>query len=225
MKFLETSRLSELSLEWARLCTVPDILDPTDSLESPVLLVLDMQNEFLTHEGQMPVWGGPAILPNVLSLISAFRQHALPVVFTRHLCLEPFRHRNVLRSMQGVNPEIGFLADGSHTAELHQGLVPGPNDIVIEKYRYSAFYDSPLDTYLHVWKRRQVIITGVASNICCDSTARDAFYRGYSVYFPLDGTGGIDEVNHLQTLRTMALSFARVCLVSQLLSILDRIDR
>lgn len=188
-----------------------------DRLEiaNPALLVLDMQNEFLLETGQMPVWGGPAVIPRVKDLINAFRTARLPVIFTRHLCIEPYRHRGELKVMDGVANPATFLRDGYPGAEIHSDLRPLQNEYVITKYRYSAFYDTPLDTLLHVNQVADVVITGVATNICCEATAHDAFFRGYRVIFTIDGTGGTDESAHLATLRNLKLAYPRLGTVAQ----------
>ena len=152
--------------------------------ERPALLVLDMQNEFLTDEGQMPVWGGPSIIPNIQNLLKIFRKNQLPIFFTRHLCIEPYRHQETFTVMEHISNPAAFLADGSYGAKLHSEIKPLPHEYIISKYRYSAFYDTPLDTFLRVNKITDVVITGVATNICCEATSHDAFFRGYNVFLP-----------------------------------------
>jgi isochorismate hydrolase len=63
---------------------------------------------------------------------------------------------------------------------------------------------------------KQVIITGVATNICCETTAHDAFFRGYEVFFAADGTGGTDESAHLASLKNIVLSYGKAASVDQL---------
>jgi nicotinamidase-related amidase len=218
MFFLTQTNFKVKVDEWARACAIPEKCEMHGDLDAPALLVLDMQNEFLLPTGQMQVWGGPAIIPNVVRLIDRFRQDGNPVVFSRHICLEPYKHKDTLQSMKGVSNFSQFLREGSKGAHLHRQIRPMKNELVITKYKYSAFYDSPLDSFLRVNKIKQLVITGVATNICCDSTARDAFYRGYSVFFPIDGSGGIDEATHLATLQTMRMSFGQLCRVDQFLT-------
>jgi nicotinamidase-related amidase len=218
MTFLTTAELKAKTSKWARACSLQPDFEIRNDFDAPALLVLDMENEFLVRSGQMKVWGGPAIIPNVLALVSAFRAKGYPVIYTRHVCLEPYKHKDTLRSMSGINDLAQFLRDGSNGAKLCRQLRPTKKEFVITKYKYSAFYDTPLDTHLRVNQIRQVVISGVASNICCDSTARDAFYRGYKVYFPIDGNGGMDEPTHVATLRTMALSFGQLCQVKHVLT-------
>jgi len=187
-------------------------------LKRPALLVLDMQNEFLTDQGQMPVWGGPAVISNIRNTLNVFRGAGLPVFFTRHLCIEPYRHQGELAVMENVSEPSKFLADASFGAELHEFLQPLNHERVINKYRYSAFYDTPLDTFLRVNGVTDVVITGVATNICCETTAHDAYFRGFNVYFTVDGCGGTDESAHLASLKNIVLVYGVPVTVENIMS-------
>lgn len=209
--FMQTDQLEACRQAWIANLEVrqEDLLE----LSAPALLVLDMQNEFLSETGQMPTWGGPAIIPGLQRLVSAFRQQERPVIYTRHICLEPFAHQHELRSMRHLAAPADFLRDGHANAELHAGFAPGRDEPVFVKYRYSAFYDTPLDTWLRARGVRETVLCGVTTNICCAATAQDAFFRRYEVVVPVDGAGGIDEVSHLAALRTIQLAYGRLSTV------------
>jgi len=215
MKFLSLTELPARLDSWKQLLGVDE--NATFKLPTPALLVLDMQNDFLLESGQMPVWGGPSIIPQIKLLINAFRAYSIPVFFTRHLCIEPFRHKGHLSSMNGVHDPASFLSEGSMGAEIHSGLRPDDHDYIITKYRYSAFYDTPLDTLLKVNSIGSVVVAGVATNICCETTAHDAFFRGYRVVFCIDGTGATDENAHLASLRNIRLSYGDLATTSQVI--------
>lgn len=186
-------------------------------LPNAALLVLDMQNDFLLDSGQMRVWGGPAVIPQVSRLMQAFRAASRPIFFTRHLCIEPYRHKGHLDSMNDVHDPASFLSEGSVGAEIHAALQPTAVDYLVTKYRYSGFYDTALDTLLRVNGIKSVVITGVATNICCETTAHDAFFRGYQVAFCIDGTGGTDEGAHLASLRNIRLSYGDLVTADQVI--------
>lgn len=215
MSFLSSSEFAAKAEQWCRDLSIHTASPP--ALEAPALLVLDMQNEFLCSDGQLPIWGGPAVIPNVRHLISAFHQSGRLVIFTRHLCLEPQKHKNILGIMKDAHEPEAILREGSGSAALHKEITPNADNFVIPKYAYSAFYNTPLDTILAVNKIRVVIVTGVATNICCEATAHDAFFRGYSVLFTSDATGGTDEAAHLATLRNIRLSYGKVATTKQVI--------
>jgi nicotinamidase-related amidase len=81
---------------------------------------------------------------------------------------------------------------------------------VVIKHRYSAFYNTDLETVLRVQGIEQLVITGVMSNMCCESTARDAYFRDYRVFFLADATGSITEDMQLATLLNVGFGFAYV---------------
>jgi nicotinamidase-related amidase len=169
------------------------------------LLVVDMQNFFLDPASPTYTCGGPAILPNAKRLLHAFRGAGRPVIYTQHV-----HHPAQLDAgIMGWWWE-GMCLEGSPESEIHPELAPLVNEKVIPKHRYSAFYNTDLETVLRVLKVEDLVITGVMTNLCCESTARDAYFRDYRVFFPADGTGSITEELHLASLLGLAFGFAWV---------------
>jgi nicotinamidase-related amidase len=89
-------------------------------------------------------------------------------------------------------------------------LAPAPSEKVIFKHRYSAFYNTDLETVLRCLRVEDVVVSGIMTNMCCESTARDAYYRDYRVFFLADGTGSVCEEMHLASLLNLAFGFAYV---------------
>jgi nicotinamidase-related amidase len=169
------------------------------------LLVVDMQRFFLDPGSPTFTEGGIAILPNAQRLVAAFREAGRPLIFTRHV-----HHPDHLDSgIMGWWWE-GMCLEGSAESEVHPDLAPRPNEKVIFKHRYSAFYNTDLETILRCLKVEDLVITGIMTNMCCESTARDAYYRDYRVFFPADATGSISEEMHLASLLNLAFGFAYV---------------
>ena len=80
-------------------------------------------------------------------------------------------------------------------------------DKILPKKRYSAFFETDLEAFLRAKEIRDLIISGVMTNLCCETTAWDAFMRDYRVFFLIDGTAtGIDE-HHLATLKNLGFGF------------------
>ncbi|HEX7541891.1 MAG TPA: isochorismatase family protein [Anaerolineales bacterium] len=170
-----------------------------------VLLVIDMQLFFLDPASPSFTCGGLAILPKIVKLIHAFRQAGRPVIFTRHV-----HHPDKLDAgIMGWWWE-GMCLEGSPESEVHPDISPKSNEKVIFKHRYSAFYNTDLETILRCQHVEEIVITGIMTNMCCESTARDAYYRDYRVFFPADGTGSITEEMHLASLLNLAFGFAWV---------------
>jgi len=176
------------------------------------LLVIDMQLFFLESDSPTFTPGGPAILPNVRRLLTAFREAGRPVIFTRHV-----HHSDDLDSGIMAWWWKGKCLEGSRESEIHPDLAPLPSEKVVFKHRYSAFYNTDLETVLRCLKVEDLVVTGLMTNLCCESTVRDAYYRDYRVFFPADGTGTINEEMHLASLMNLAYGFASITSVGALL--------
>jgi nicotinamidase-related amidase len=169
------------------------------------LLVVDMQRFFLDADSPTYTAGGAAILPALERLLAAFRAAGRPVIFTRHV-----HHPDDLDSGIMAWWWEGKCLEGSRESEVHPALAPRPGEKVVFKHRYSAFYNTDLETVLRCLKVEDLVVCGVMTNLCCESTARDAYYRDYRVFVPADGTASTDEELHLASLMNLAYGFAFV---------------
>ncbi len=180
--------------------------------EKAALLVIDMQRFFLDDASSTFTCGGLAILPNVKRLISAFREAGRPVIYTRHV-----------HHPDGIDAGImgwwwqGMCVEATAESEVHPDVAPLPNEKVVLKHRYSAFYNTDLETVLRCLKIEDLVISGIMTNMCCESTARDAYYRDYRVFFLADGTGTLNEEMHLASLLNLAFGFAFVTTTDEIL--------
>ncbi|KAL7246021.1 hypothetical protein ACSBR2_001201 [Camellia fascicularis] len=160
-----------------------------------VLLVIDMQNYFSSI--------GKPILSAINTTIDLCRRSSIPVLFTRH------RHKSP--SDYGVLGEWwnnDLILDGTPEAELMPELGRKPGDGVVEKNTYSAFRGTGLEERLREMGVEEVIVTGVMTNLCCETTAREAFVRGFRVFFSTDATATASAELHEATLKNMAYGFA-----------------
>jgi len=177
------------------------------------LLVIDMQRFFLDPSSPTFTCGGLAILPNVKRLIRAFREARRPVIFTRHV-----------HHPEGLDAGImgwwwqGMCREGTPESEVHDEIAPRPDEKVILKHRYSAFYNTDLETVLRCLKIEDLVICGIMTNMCCESTARDAYYRDYRLFFPADATGSVIEEMHLGSLLNLSWGFAYVNTAEEILA-------
>jgi nicotinamidase-related amidase len=183
------------------------------------LLVVDMQRFFLDATSPTFTCSGLAILPAVKRLIDAFRRAGRPVIFTRHV-----HHPGDLDSGIMGWWWKGKCLEGSPESEIHPDLTPLPGEKVVFKHRYSAFYNTDLETVLRCLKVEDLVVSGVMTNMCCESTARDAYYRDYRVFVPADGTGTISEEMHLASLLNLAFGFAFVTTCEKIVAQLNGRD-
>jgi nicotinamidase-related amidase len=175
------------------------------SKEKAALLVVDMQHFFLDPASPTFTCGGLAILPTLKRLIDAFRKAGRPVIYTRHV-----HHPNRLDAGIMEWWWEGMCLEGSPESEVQSDIAPMSNEKVILKHRYSAFYNTDLETVLRCLKIEDLVISGIMTNLCCESTARDAYYRDYNVFFLADGTGSINEEMHVASLLNLSFGFAFV---------------
>jgi isochorismate hydrolase len=178
-------------------------------LEKAAMLVIDMQHYF--HGLVAP------ILDNVLCLIDACRTAQLKIVFTRHGVHDPQNDGGMLTTWWD-----DLIVHGSEAWQLNKELKPNSSDLVIDKKRYSAFQGTDLDDWLRKNGVEDLIISGVMTNLCCETTARDAFGYDYRVFFVADATATINEELHLATLKNLAYGFSYIIETRGLCSHLTR---
>jgi ureidoacrylate peracid hydrolase len=177
------------------------------------LMVIDMQNYFVDSGGRAFIKGTRAILPNVQKLIAAFREAERPVIYTTHIHKPDGSDAGIMGWWWG-----DMILEGEEQAEIYPDIAPNPGEKIILKHRYSAFYNTDLETILRCAKIDDLVITGVMTNLCCESTARDAYYRDYRVFFLADATTTAREEMHLATLMNLAYGFAYVGTTREILS-------
>jgi len=114
----------------------------------------------------------------------------------------------------------GKCLEGSRESEIHPDLAPLPLEKVVFKHRYSAFYNTDLETVLRCMKIEDLVVCGTMTNMCCESTVRDAYYRDYRVFFVADGTGTINEEMHLASLLNISFGFGYVTTGSSIEAVL-----
>jgi nicotinamidase-related amidase len=203
--YVTLENLAAKTLEWLGAIEPFNLHEMQLKREASALLVIDMQEFFLDPQSPTFTCGGLAILPNVKRLIEGFRAAKRPVIYTRHV------HR-----ADGSDAGImgwwweGMCVEGSPESEMHHDLAPQPGEPVILKRRYSAFYNTDLETVLRGFKVEDLVITGIMTNLCCETTTRDAYMRDYRVFIPADATGSVCEEMHLASLLNLAFGFAYV---------------
>lgn len=222
MIFLETEKLPTKVKQWVKTLNIDD--NRQIELKSPILIVLDMQKDFLQNEGLLKVWGGPAIIPNLNKIITFFHDKDFPVIFTRHIYEDPEKDGGATARWWKADRNSMLLREHTWHSEIFDLLVPGPKDRVISKRRYSAFFGTDLEILLRTSHINDVVITGVCTNICCEATAHDAFFRDFNILFVIDGTGATDEEAHLATLKNISLSYGNLVTTSQILNSVDQLS-
>jgi ureidoacrylate peracid hydrolase len=152
-----------------------------------------------------------AAVPKIQSLINAARSNGALVVFVRAVHTEVTEsdvwREQWSRSRPGGGP---ICREGTWGAEFYE-LAPQPGEPVVTKHRYSAFIGTDLDLILRSRGIKTLVMTGVATEGCVESTARDAFMKDYYIIFTSDATATYSEEAHNATLKTVGRIISVVC--------------
>ncbi|GER48276.1 peroxyureidoacrylate/ ureidoacrylateamidohydrolase RutB [Striga asiatica] len=162
---------------------------------SAALLVIDIQNHFDSV--------ARPILPALNATIDLCRRTSVPVLFTRHRHKPPADDSTLFEWWDG-----DLIFDGSLESLLIPDLHWEETDPLILKDTYSAFIGTGLEERLKEMRVKEVIVCGVMTNLCCETTARDAFVRGFRVFFSTDATATSSSELHDATLKNLAYGFA-----------------
>jgi len=171
------------------------------------ILLIDLQEYF--REIITP------ILESIIGVISSARERKIPLFFTQH-GHEPGEKPGMLAQWW-----IDLIFKGSDDGRLLSDLDIREGDSIIPKTTYNAFHKTDLEEKLKDDGITDLVIGGVMTNLCCETTARDAFVRDFRVFFLADGTSTISEDFHLATLRNVGYGFATLMGCDQLIKILN----
>ena len=172
--------------------------------QTSALLVIDMQQYFCNPSSHAYFKDSTTIIPNIHQLIITYRQQSLPVLFTRYALLQTENPGAMGRWWNDV------LYDGNTMSSIIDALHPIPSEPVIRKTQYSAFFETDLDTILKSHQVTTIVITGVLTHLCCETTARDAFMRNYDIFFVSDATASDTKTLHSASLATLSDGFATI---------------
>jgi ureidoacrylate peracid hydrolase len=208
---------------------VPAEPEPIDlDLDQTALLVVDMQNAFASPGGMLELAGidiRPArdAVANARLVCEAARAAAIPVVYltigwpadqsTAGGLESPNPRKELALRLMRERPELRgkLLTFGTWDFEIVEALAPGPSDTVIVKSRYSGFHGTSLDSLLRGRGVRNLLIAGIASNVCVESTIRDAYFLEYWPVMIADATmpAGTAEI-HAATIYNVSTFFGWV---------------
>jgi nicotinamidase-related amidase len=201
--------------------------------EKTAMIVVDMQNDFVQEGAPIEIPRARAMVPRLNRLLAVCRAHQIPVIYIHHV-------------IRGGDIDAGRLADhheairnnqaiiaGTPNVEIYDELKPHPGDLVVAKPRYSAFYGTDLEAILRSKGIDTLIISGTVTNVCCESTTRDAFSRDYKVIFLSDGNAAGDlpdmgfgpvSAEEIQkvVLTVLAMCFAQVSSIDQVIAEIDQ---
>lgn len=201
------------------------------------LIIVDMQNDFLHPEGFVPRYsreiGVPENsfellrkpIPFIKKLADFFRSQAKPVVYVYTAWEADYSDVAIpLRKMRGKAREAGALVDGSWGAEIIDELKPQAGSHMVMKKAYGGFFRTSLDQTLQSLGAKTLFMTGVATNFCVETTAREAVGYGYDIVMVRDAAATYDPAGHQASLAVMSAGFGDVMSTDEVMQVISRAD-
>ena len=178
------------------------------------LLVIDMQNDFCHPQGISGKRGRQLTMsiemaPRLEAFIKQCRHACMPVIFVKTIHYPWTDSPSWVRRLDKDSGD-SVCRPGTWGAEFYAGIQPEEGEIVITKHRYSAFLGTDLDLILRSSGIRSLLISGVGTNVCVESTLRDGYMRDYYIVLLEDCVGATNQELHQATLRNVTLHFGTV---------------
>jgi nicotinamidase-related amidase len=171
------------------------------------LIVVDATNDFISEGGKLweaveDVVTQVGVIPNMARAVAAARDAGIPVLHAP-MVTQPWDYGPWINSSLSHNltHERQVFAAGSWGAEFHPGFVPADGEVVVVPHKsFDAFHGTDLDTQLRQRGIDHIILVGMVTNTCIDSTGRDAYEKGYHVTFVKDAVGAFTMEAHAATI-------------------------
>jgi ureidoacrylate peracid hydrolase len=188
------------------------------------VIVVDMQNAFASRKGMLDlagvdISGAPQVIRSVKAVLDAARRAGVPIVYLQMGYQpdlsdgggpgSPNWHKELGIRMMTCQPELKgkLVTVGGWDFDIVEEIKPQPDDLVIVKTRYSGFTRTPLDDELRKRGIRNLFLTGIATNVCVESTLRDAFFLDYWPILIADAAMGSEPNMHEATLHNVEAFF------------------
>lgn len=190
------------------------------------ILVIDVQNDYCHPEGALAKGGNDVsgvgkMLPNLSALLSSARAHEIPIIFIQTI------HEDATDSeawrMRSSGKMAAVCRPGSWGAEFFE-VSPREGEIIVNKHRYSAFINTRLDSVLRALKIETLFVTGVSTNVCVESTARDGCMLDYRIVLLEDACASYSRQAHEMTLENIDIYFGAVATTKEICRLWDRAE-
>lgn len=207
-----------------------DLLLTLEQKVAPVhtaLVVVDVQNDFVAEGGFFDRTGGDvasiqAAIPPLLRLIEHARRAGVLVVFVRAIYDPEYLSGPMIERNRRRHLEMPRCLTGTWGADFYK-IEPAPDEPIVVKHRYSAFMGTSLDQLLRQRGIRSLLLTGVATDVCVESTARDAYFLDYYVAVVADCCGAAREEYHRDALARFERDYGGVTSSAEVIGAWERL--
>jgi ureidoacrylate peracid hydrolase len=185
-----------------------EILDPAHT----ALVVIDMQNDFCAENGyihttqNVDMSGNKPLAARIGKLVEAARAAGAMVVWVKAIYDHDLLPAPMLSKMLDKGKGAVCCASDSWGADFYE-IGPVDGEQVVEKRCYSAFHNTQMDDILRRRGIKSLVMTGVATNVCVESTLREAFFHGYYIVMPPDCVGSANVPLHKATIKSVEFIF------------------
>lgn len=183
--------------------------------ENSALLIIDMQNAFIRKEGSLSKMGldtsrTSIVIEPIKELKKEFKSKNRPIIYIQHTHRADRTDAGLIAKVFPPIMDLGHCIEGTWDGEIIDELKPEADDYVVKKHRFSAFYNTQLEEVLRGLGVQTLVVTGIATNVCVESTIRDAFYRDYNVFVPREATASYTVEQEQGAFGNFEFAFARV---------------
>lgn len=178
-----------------------------------ILLIVDMQEYFLSMESNAFIPSAPAIVSRIKQLMDVCKKYNIPILFTKHI-----NTNSNAKMMKSWWKNI--IKKQNPLSEIHNKFNTN-NCVIIEKTQYDPFYNTKLEKILLDYKTEQIIACGVMTNLCCETVTRSAFVRGFEPFLPIDMTAAYNYQFHLSTIINLSFGFTIPVLSEQIIRAIE----
>jgi ureidoacrylate peracid hydrolase len=190
------------------------------------LLIIDMQNAFVKKEGSLSKLGiNTSRTSNVIEPIKAIKAAAkkanMPVVYLKMAMRADYKDAGILQEVFPPLKDLGHCVIDTWDNEIIEELAPDKDDILVDKHTFSGFYNTKLESILRNLNIDTLIVTGIATNICVESTVRDGFVRNFKIIVPKEATASYDEIMEQGSFINFEFGFAKIESVEEVLKKLN----
>ena len=188
------------------------------------LLVIDMQNFFVEQGQALEVPAARELAPNINRLAQAMRDSGGTVIWIQMTLNDADLDRwSVFLPANGSRARFQPVADGEYGHQIWKEMTVMPEDLMVQKRRFSAFIQGSSDLHKILQERGidTLIIAGTLTNVCCESTARDAMMLNYRILMVADANATITEEAHRAALMNILFVFGDVQSTADVMKMLD----
>lgn len=206
--------------------TPAKILKKTLSPEKTALLIIDMQNDFVSQKGYLGLKGQDlsmvrATIPAMKKILDFFRENKMQVIYTQTLHYRYTNTENWVSRTAQKNLDPSICIPGTWGSEIIEELKPLDNEAIVAKHRYDAFLNTDLHTVLRAGGIENIIIVGTQTNLCVDTTARTSYMMDYVTILAEDCISTPETELHKPTIDNFSNNFGYVMDSSE---IMDKIN-